>query len=127
MAIEVTVTEQCDRCKRKEQVTISSDKVAEFEARAESHMAQQAAVKDFVDAQNGKLPDLVVIFKGKVSMLSNVCDAFCTKTVANGLDILFREHKPRKPRAKKTPEEVAAAKEAPDTKNDKKSKGGKAA
>jgi hypothetical protein len=104
MAIDVAVTEQCSRCKRKEQVTISSDKVPEFEARQEAEKAQEQAVIDFVEANKGKLPDLVVIFKGKVQMLSSVCDAYCTKTVQNGVDTLFREHKPRKPRTKKPAE-----------------------
>jgi uncharacterized metal-binding protein YceD (DUF177 family) len=116
MAIDVTVTEQCKRCKRKEQVTISSDKVAEFEAKAEATKAHEQAVIDFVEANQGKLPDLVVIFKGKTQMLSSVCDAYCAKTVQNGVDVLFREHKPRKPRTQKTPEEKAANKAAKEAK-----------
>jgi hypothetical protein len=143
MAIDVTVTEQCDRCKRKEQVVISSDKVAEFEAKAAEAAARRGTVDQFVRDNQDKLPDLVVIFKGKVTMLSNVCDAYCAKTVINGLDVLFREYKERKPREKKTPEEKAAAKAAKEQKaaaataaknapkdalkDDKKPKGGKAA
>jgi len=101
MAIDVTVTEQCDRCKRKEQVTISSDKLGEFEERQEKQDRDRSKVQSFVDENVGALPDLVVIFKGKVHMLSNVCDAYCAKTVQNNLDVLFREAKPRKPRKKK--------------------------
>lgn len=112
MAIDVTVTEQCDRCKRKEQIVVSSDKVVEFEARGVEAAARRDNVNAFVQANKGKLPDLVVIFKGKVTMLSNVCDAYCAKTVTNGMDVLFREYKERKPREKKTPEERAAAKAA---------------
>ena len=118
MAIDVAVTTQCDRCKRKEQVVISSDKVAEYEAKKEAEKAQQQAVIEFVEKNKGKLPDLVVIFKGKAQMLSNVCDAYCAKTVQNNLDILFREAKPRKPRKKKD----TTAKDA-DKKDDKKDKG----
>lgn len=114
MAIDVTVTESCNRCKRKEQVTISSDKVGEFEARHDQHVANKSTVDDFVRENEGKLPDLVVIFKGKVQMLSKVCDAYCTKTVQNGVDTLFREHKVRKPRRQMTEEEKAAAKVAKD-------------
>lgn len=109
MAIDVSVTEQCARCKRKEQITISSDKVPEFEARQEATKEHEQAVIDFVEANQGKLPDLVVIFKGKVQMLSQICDAHCTKTVQNNVDALFREHKPRK---QKTPEEREAARAA---------------
>ena len=116
MAIDVTVTEQCDRCKRKEQVTIPSDKIGEFEARAEAQAAYMARVNQFVTENASELPDLVVIFKGKVQMLSNVCDAYCAKTVLNGVDMLFREHKERKPRQKRTPEEKAAAKAAKEAK-----------
>lgn len=138
MAIDVTVTEQCDRCKRKEQVVISSDKVAEFEAKAAEAAGRRSTVEDFVREHKDALPDLVVIFKGKVTMLSNVCNAYCAKTVANGMEVLFREYKERKQREKKTPEEkaaakaekeqqkaAAAAKDAP--KDEKKTKGGKAA
>jgi hypothetical protein len=128
MAIDVAVTTKCDRCKRKEQVTISSDKVAEYEALQEAEKAHQQAVIDFVastqEADRHKLPDLVVIFKGKVQMLSNVCDAYCAKTVQNSLDVLFREAKPRKPR-KKREDTKDAPKDAPKDAKDK--KGGKAA
>jgi hypothetical protein len=101
MAIDVTVTEQCDRCKRKEQVTIPSDRIGEFERRQIEAQEHQAKVTQFVQDNEGALPDLVVIFKGKVQMLSNVCDAYCAKTVQNNVDVLFREVKPRKPRKKK--------------------------
>ena len=107
MAIDVHVTEQCHRCKRKEQITISSDKVGEFEQKQVEAKARQSLVEQFVAEQKGQLPDLVVIFKGKVKMLSQICDAHCTSTVQNNVDALFREHKPRQP---KTQEERAAAK-----------------
>jgi hypothetical protein len=116
MPIDVTVTEQCDRCKRKEQITIPSDKIAEFEARAEAQAAERARVEQFVEENKGQMPDLVVIFKGEVQTLSNVCDAYCAKTVKNGLEIMFREPKQRKPRQEKTPEEKAAAKAAKEAK-----------
>ena len=109
MAIDVHVTEQCHRCKRKEQITISSDKVPEFEQRQVASKTHEQAVIDFAEANKGKLPDLVVIFKGKVQMLSQICDAHCAKTVQNSVDSLFREHKPR---VQKTPEERAAARVA---------------
>jgi hypothetical protein len=122
MAIDVTVTTQCDRCKRKEQVVISSDKVAEFEERQARDEEARKTVENFV-VEHGELPDLVVIFKGKVQMLSNVCDAHCAKTVENNLETMFRVAKPRKPRTKKTPEEKAEAKAAKDAKsNGKKDK-----
>ena len=132
MAIDVTVTEQCDRCKRKEQVTIPSDKIEQFEAKQQAAEDYKKAVVDFVqstqEADRFKLPDLVVIFKGKVMMLSNVCDAYCAKTVQNNLDVLFREAKPRKPRKKK--EKTEGPKDSakdPNKKDDKKGKGDKAA
>lgn len=99
MAIDVTVVEQCDRCKRKERIIISSDKLAEFEAKQHKAVALREAVQEFVETN--ELPDLVVIFKGQVRMLSNVCDAHCAKPVKNNIDTLFREHKERKPRTKK--------------------------
>lgn len=99
MAIDVTVTEQCDRCKRKEQIVISSDKLEEFEAKQQKAVAVRENVEQFV--QENDLPDLVVIFKGEVKMLSNVCDAHCAKPVKNNVETLFREHKERKPRSKK--------------------------
>ena len=116
MPIDVTVTERCHRCKRKEQITISSDKIEEFEQKDAAAKAHEQSVIDFVEANKDKLPDLVVIFKGKVQMLSSICDAYCTKTVQNGVDTLFREHKPRKPRTQKTPEEKAADKAAKEAK-----------
>jgi hypothetical protein len=132
MAIDVAVTEQCARCKRKEQITISSDKVPEFEARQEAVKEHEQAVIQFAEANKGKLPDLVVIFKGKVQMLSQICDAHCTKTVQNNVDALFREHKPRAPRKPKPASGNGAdAKDASakdDKKDDKKgaqAKGGK--
>jgi len=133
MAIDVTVTEQCDRCKRKEQVTIPSDKVGEFEQRAAEAERRKQVVQAFVDEHKDGLPDLVVIYKGTVQMLGNVCDAYCDKTVQNTLAPLFREPKERKPRTKKTPEEKAAAKAAKEaaaaapTKGNDKKKGKEAA
>jgi hypothetical protein len=107
MAIPVTVTKQCGRCKRKEHVTISSDQVAAFEKAEEEHAARRTKVNRFVEENGDALPDLVVIFKGKVQMISEVCDAYCARTVQNNIDPLFRE---RKPRVVRTPEERAAAK-----------------
>ena len=122
MAIDVTVTEQCGRCKRKEQITISSDKVSEFEQRQVAEKQHEQNVIDFVEANQGKLPDLVVIFKGKVQMTSAVCEAHCTKTVQNNVDALFREHKPRAPRKPKPKDDDAAtnASAGNGTKDDKK-------
>ena len=116
MPIDVTVTEHCHRCKRKEQITISSDKIDEFEQKDAAAKAHEQSVVEFVESHKGHLPDLVVIFKGQVQMLSNVCDAYCAKTVQNGVDTLFREHKQRKPRTQKTPEEKAADKAAKEAK-----------
>lgn len=119
MPINVTVTEQCSRCKRKEQVTIRSDQVEVFEKREEERKLDEQAVLDFVasrqEADRYKLPDLVVVFKGRVQMLSQVCDAHCTKTVQNGIDALFREHQPRQPRQAKAKSNGADA----DTKDKK--------
>ena len=110
MAIDVTVTEQCSRCRRKAQITIPSDKVGEFEQRQAEEDRQEQVVRAFAEDNKGKLPDLVIIYKGNVSVLSSICDAFCEKTVSNLLVPIFREPKERKPRTKKTPEEKAAAK-----------------
>lgn len=101
MAIDVTVSTQCDRCKRKETVTISSDKLEEFELRHSEEEAQQQAVNDFVAEHKDALPDLVVILKGEVTMFNNVCDAHCVKPIRNHLDLIFKEREPRKPRKKK--------------------------
>lgn len=127
MAIDVTVTEQCNRCKRKAQIIISSDKLAAYEEKDAQHVANKSTVDDFVRENEGKLPDLVIIFKGKVQMLSQVCDAHCAKTVQNGVDALFREHKPRKPRQQKTVEEKSADKAAKEAEVEAKAKADKAA
>jgi hypothetical protein len=131
MAIDVTVTEQCGRCKRKEQVTIKSDQVEAFEKKDEERKEYEQSVIEFVEsrqeADRHKLPDLVVIFKGKVQMISQVCDAHCAKTVQNGIEALFREHKPRKPRTKKaSPGNGQDAKDAGGKDDKKAAKGGKA-
>jgi hypothetical protein len=115
MAIEVTVTEQCGRCKRKEQVTIPSDQIEAFEQKEQKQVADRERVEAFIKENAGNLPDLVVIFKGKVRMTSQVCDAHCAKTVVNSLDTLFREPKPRKPRTKKTVKEGKSSKKNKDS------------
>jgi hypothetical protein len=111
MAIDVTVTEQCGRCKRKERVVIKSDQIEAFEQKERDAEQSRNAVETFVADNTDKLPDLVVIFKGKVQMISQVCDAHCAKTVQNTLDTLFREPKPRKPRAKKQAKQAKPAKD----------------
>jgi hypothetical protein len=134
MAIDVAVTEQCSRCRRKAQIVIPSDKVGEFEQKQAEENRQEQNVRTFVAEQKGALPDLVIIYKGNVTVLSTVCDAFCAKTVTNLLVPIFREPKERKPRTQKTPEEKAAAKAAKDAAaaapakgNDKKKKDKEAA
>ncbi|MBU1891258.1 hypothetical protein KJ782_07310 [Patescibacteria group bacterium] len=115
MAIQVTVTEQCSRCQRKEDIQISSDDLAAFEARAEAQKAAKQRVVEFAEDHPGQLPDLVVIFNGQVYTFSTVCDAHCKSPVQNAIEGLFRERQPRKPRGpRKSPEEHSAAAKTPE-------------
>lgn len=117
MAIDVTVKQQCSRCKREVELTISSDELAEFEAQVSKGSEQEQAIRNFVEAND--MPDLVVIFKGEVQVFSEVCAAHCEKPVTNSIGNIFREPKPRGRKASAANGKKADTKKA-DTKKAKK-------
>jgi hypothetical protein len=98
--MEVKITKSCDRCKRREEIPIDSEKIPELEAKDAEQKSMQDKIRQFFETMGGGTPDLVVIFKGKVQITSNICDAHCVKPVQNQLENVFREAKPRQPRTK---------------------------
>ncbi|MAG64385.1 MAG: hypothetical protein CMK74_00695 [Pseudomonadales bacterium] len=113
--MKVTVTEECSRCHRKAPREVDSGEIAELEARAAKREEAVEHVKKFFteNEPEGGFPDLVVFFKGEVQTMTEVCAAFCDKTVRNALATAFREAKPRKggrPKKKKTTTDASKTK-----------------
>ena len=111
MAIDVTVKTKCDRCARESDKVISSDAVSAFELELKAKSSGVTALENLAAElkSEGKLPDLVVIHRGKVQVQGTVCTAHCDKPVANNLELIFREPKARKPRSKKVKLEAEVA------------------
>jgi len=89
--MEVMVPQNCSRCKRTTTRTVPHDKVADL-VQVDVHLqAQQAKIEAFFTSLDGEpLPDLVVVFQGKVRTINRVCEA-CIKTLTSQLSTAFKE------------------------------------
>lgn len=111
--MKVTITESCDRCKRTIAKEVDSSEIEALEQAAEARVAKRQELLQLLETFENA-PDLVVLFKGKVTFIDRVCDAYCASTVQNNLDVAMKTVDPskRKPRKPKTASEDAPAPEA---------------
>jgi hypothetical protein len=106
--MKVTITDKCDRCKREAPKEVDSADIPKLEAAAEKReKAQEAIANSFTELKatyGDAVPDLVVVYRGKVQTIGKVCDAFCDKTVKNQIAAMFKDMdvSKRKPKAKKS-------------------------
>jgi pyruvate/2-oxoglutarate dehydrogenase complex dihydrolipoamide acyltransferase (E2) component len=110
--MKVTITEKCQRCKREAPREVDSSELPTIE---DANKKRKDTV-DHIGTLFGELeseagaamPDLVVYLRGEVMTLSQVCDAFCLKTVTNARDTMFKDISARKGRPKKANGTAAA-------------------
>jgi len=103
--MKVTITETCSRCKRTAMKEIDSSEIAALEQEEATRLeAREALLSDMMNHTNA--PDLVVMFKGHITTIDRICDAYCAKTVRNSLDAVFKVVDPskRKPRKAAAPQ-----------------------
>lgn len=118
----VTVTEQCDRCKREAPKQVDSRDIADLEAAEVLQQSVEEQIRDFFSALDGPLPSALTLCNGNVRMMFNVCDAHCIKPVENALATIYREERPHQ---RKTAEGVNSVEGAEPSDEEPKKKGKK--
>jgi len=103
--MKVTITDKCQRCKREAPREVDSSDIPGIEEADKKRQQTEAHIETvFADMETeagGAMPDLVVYLRGEVTILGQVCDAFCLKTVTNARDTMFKDISERKGRPKK--------------------------
>ena len=110
----VTIEERCSRCKRGSSRQVDSAEIPALEADVQARKDAIAKFQELLNqAQIPNLPDVIVLFKGKMTTIDKVCES-CVSTVQNHFESVFKEidpskRKPRQPKEKKAAPPAAEA------------------
>jgi hypothetical protein len=118
--MKVTVPEHCDRCKRASTLELTLAQAQEKEDQALKHEEEVQALQTYLDEmnENGRMPDLVIFYKGTTIIKDKVCDK-CDAAVANNIMLargLSKEEKAEKAAATAKRKKDAEAKKEADAK-----------
>ena len=120
MPMMVTIPEHCDRCKRESSLKLTLAQAQEKEAQALKHEEEVAGLQAYLDEMNetGRMPDLVIFYKGRTIIKDKVCDK-CDAAVANNIMLargLTKAEKEEKAEAAEARKAAAAAKKEAEAK-----------
>ena len=112
----VTITEECDRCFRRAPLELTLAQASEVEAKQQAHEEELHGILTLLKEQdeNGKMPDLLIYYKGEVVYRDKVCTK-CDNAVQNNIVLargLTDEEKAEKKDAAETRKAKKAEKEA---------------